>query len=89
MRLLNCRRVAEARLRCKFGQNTLGVLPAFPAFGGDTQLCPDLRNILATVSAQIPDLVFSNLPANTHVHQIVSSVLPIMNANDNDCQLYF
>ena len=69
MRLLGGSRVAEPDLGQEFGQDTFGMLSALATFRSYTQLSPDLTDILAPVTAQISNLVFCDLAANTNVHQ--------------------
>ena len=65
--------------------NILSELAAFTATARYPGFCLKIRKITYTITADIADLVISNLAANTDVHRELRRFLSV-NANTNDCQ---
>ena len=65
--------------------NILSELVAFTATASYPGFCLKIRKITYTITADIADLVISNLAANTDVHRELRRCLSV-NANTNDCQ---
>lgn len=65
--------------------NILSELAAFTATARYPGFCLKIRKITYTITADIADLVISNLAANTDVHRELRRYLSV-NANTNDCQ---
>ena len=65
--------------------NILSELAAFTATACYPGFCLKIRKISYTITADIADLVISNLPANTDVHRRLRGWMSV-NVNTNDCQ---
>ena len=65
--------------------NILSELAAFTATACYPGFCLKIRKISYTITADIADLVISNLAANTDVHRGLRRI-QMLNVNTNDCQ---
>jgi ferrous iron transport protein A len=62
------------------------MLSAFAAFTGNAKPGADVGQLDAPVTADIADLLISNLAADAHVHDGSSLTRRSLNVNENDCQ---